>query len=67
MCTWVQILTSNTVLVKTAGNSTKSTIDHYPCRLQGRQLPEYMRHGLCEHVQRQNAGGVCQEYHVTLA
>ena len=27
MCTWVQILTSNTVLVKTAGNSTKSTID----------------------------------------
>jgi hypothetical protein len=30
-------------------------------------LPDYMRHDLCEHVQRQNAGGVCQEYHVTLA
>ena len=33
MCTWVQTLTSNIVLVKTAGNSTKSTIYHYPCRL----------------------------------
>jgi len=30
MCARVQILTSNTVLMETARNSTKSTINHYP-------------------------------------